>query len=303
MDIVVMDLVIVFLHYNNFDDTAEAIKSFKENLDTKSYRLIIVDNKSPNGTGKGLIEKYKNDGLVDVVLSNCNRGNDGGLNVGIDYAKEHYQFKYLVVSDNDVLLEDNHFYKHVVEEYQKSHFAILAPMIITPDGRKNDNPIFDIWYSRNNANYDLRYWKTRLRATKLGLDNLYMLFRRYNPLISKHKAKIYDIRKNNEPGIEYKRRENVVAHGCFRILSPTYFEHFDRLDDRTFMYAEEDITYAHLLDKKLLCVYNPDIVIYHKGGSSVKKAYKNSRKRKIFLYSNYIKAIKAYLLLLDELGL
>lgn len=297
-----IDLIIVFLHYNNIDDTLECITSFKEKLDTQSYKLIIVDNKSPNKTGKELVDIFKNDKYVDVVLSDSNKGYNGGLNVGIDYAKNHFIFKYLVISNNDIELVDNAFYQNIDKEYKKSGYAMLGPMIKTTDGRSDSNPIFDTWYSRTNAQYDLKYWKKRLFMTKLGIDGLYMFYRKHNPLLSRYKAKHYDKRKIRTPGIENVRRENIVLHGCFQVLSPTFFEFFNRLDDRTFMYAEEDIMYAHMLDKNLKTVYNPEIVIVHKGGSSINHNYAKNRKKKLFLYSNYVKAIKAYLLLLDELG-
>ena len=69
------------------------------------------------------------------------------------------------------------------------------------------------------------------------------------------------------------------------------------------MYAEEDVLFIHLTDKKLLSVYQPNVIVYHKGGSSIKASYKVDKKRKIFLYTNYIKAINAYLALLDDLSL
>ena len=109
------------------------------------------------------------------------------------------------------------------------------------------------------------------------------------------------MRKNRAPGIFLQRRENIVIHGCFFVFSPKYFEYFNGLDVRTFMYAEEDITFAHILDKGLKTVYLPSIQIYHKGGSSVKNTYKNKRKQQMFLIENHIKATQAYLRLLDEL--
>ena len=190
-----------------------------------------------------------------------------------------------------------------MSEFKFSNFSVLAPMIVTPDGRCDDNPIFDIWYSRRNAQYDLKYWNHRLFFTKLGLERIYLFNRNHNFFVKKHKKKIYQIRKDRSPGIFLKRRENVVAHGCFIVLSNKYFEYFKGLDARTFMYAEEDILFVHILDKKLLSVYQPNIIVYHKGGSSVKASYKANKKRKIFLYRNYISAIKAYLLLIDELKL
>lgn len=298
-----IDIGIVIVNYNNHQDTIECVDSFIRYLDTNSFKIVIIDNCSPNSSGLILKNKYENENFVDVVLSQTNTGNTGGWNAGLDYIRKMYIAKYIVLSDNDVVLLDKSFFQNLEKEYRVSQFAALGPMIITPDGKCDCNPIFDVFYSRENANYDLKYWNRRLKASKIGLDKAYCFFRTINPFIKKHKKKVYQSRKQRTPGLFLKKRENVVLHGCFLILSPLYFEHFDRLDQRTFMYAEEDILYAHLTKAHLKTVYSPHICVYHKEGSSVKNNYINKRRRCIFLYTNYIKAIKEYLLLLDELGL
>ena len=296
-----IDIGIIILHYNNIDDTDECIASIKENIDTNLYEIVVVDNKSPNNSGVLLKEKYQADDKIEIILNNKNDGFSAGLNIGINYLHSKFDVMFTILSNSDIHLLDKKLFKHLRNEYETSNFSVLAPMIITPDGRCNDNPIFDIMYSRKNALYDLKYWKHRLLFTKLGLERLYLFNRHHNYFLKKRKNKTYQIRKNRSPGIFLKRRENVVAHGCFIILSKTYFTHFNGLDPRTFMYAEEDVLFVHILEKKLLSVYQPNIVVYHKGGSSIKTTFKANKKRKIFLYTNYINAIKAYLKLIEEL--
>lgn len=298
-----IDIGIIILHYNNVDDTNECIASIKKNIDTQSYIIVVVDNKSPNQSGIQLKEQYKDDKKVKIILNDCNLGFSAGLNIGIDYLHSHYATLFTILSNSDINVLEKKLFSKTLEEYYKSHFAVLAPMIVNPDGRCDDNPIFDIPYSRQNANYDLKCWKHRLFFTKLGLERLYLFNRHHNYFLKKHKKKVYQIRKDRSAGIFLKRRENVVAHGCFIIFSNEYFNYFKGLDPRTFMYAEEDVLYIHLLEKKLLSVYQPNIVIYHKGGSSIKASYKADIKRKIFQYTNYINAIIAYLSLLDDLSL
>ena len=296
-----IDIGIIVLHYNNIDDTYNCIASIMNNFDTQSYRVVIVDNKSPNNSGEILKEKYKFDEKIKVILCESNNGFSVGLNVGIEYLLSFYDPKYVILSNNDVEILDKHLFLHLSEEYSQSGFAVLGPMIVTPDGRCDDNPIFDICYSRENAEYDLNYWKHRLFFTKIGLERLYLFNRHHNWFIKTHKKKIYQQRKNRDPGIFMTRRENIVVHGCFIVLSKKYFNFFNGLDAKTFMYAEEDILFVHLLEKKLLSVYQPRIVIYHKGGSSVNESFKINKKKKIFLYTNYIKAIEAYLTFISDI--
>ena len=297
-----IDIGIVILHYNNIDDTDECIESIQKNIDTKLYKIVVIDNKSPDNSGIILKEKYRNNDEIFIIINEKNEGFSAGLNVGIQYLHSNYDPLFTILSNNDIHLLDKQLLSHLNNEYETSDFSVLAPMIITPDGRCDDNPIFDILYSRKNALYDLKYWEHRLFFTKIGLERLYLFNRNHNFFIKSHKKKVYQIRKDRSPGVFLKRRENVVAHGCFLVFSKHYFDYFDGLDVRTFMYAEEDILFIHILDKKLLSVYQPAIMVYHKGGSSIKATYKIEKKRKVFLYSNYIKAIESYLSLLNELN-
>lgn len=298
-----IDIGIVMVNYNNFEDTIECVESFLNKLDTEKFQIVIFDNNSPNKSGLILKEKYIDNPHVEVVLSDANVGNGFGWNGGLKHLHNDFLPKFTILSDNDVWLLDNYFFKHLSDEYQKSEFAGLAPMIMTPDGRCDDNPIFDKFYTRQLAKRDIKELSSTLRAVKFHYVKLQKLFKRikYKFCRSYREKRMSLRRKDKSPGIFLERRENVVLHGCFFIFSPKYFDFFDGLDVRTFMYAEEDITYAHILEKGLKTVYLPDIQIYHKGGSSVKSTFKNSKKQRMFLIENHIKATKAYLELLDEL--
>ena len=300
-----IDIGIVMVNYNNFEDTIECVNSFLARLDTKSFQIVVVDNDSPNKSGLKLKEKYSNNSHVNVVLSDSNLGNGLGWNTGLEFLRKYFVFKFVILSDNDVLLLDDYLYKHLDGEYAKSKFAGLAPMIMTPDGRCDDNPIFDHFYTKELAEKDIRDLKSELRAYKWHYVKLRKFFRRlkYRFIRSYHEERLAERRKDKSPGIFLKRRENIIIHGCFFIFSEKYFEVFDGLDVRTFMYAEEDITFAHILDKGLKTVYLPEIQIYHKGGSSVKNTYKTNRSQKMFLIENHIRATEAYIELLSELSL
>ena len=50
----------VILHYKNIKDTIKCIKSLKETA-SKDSKFVIVDNGSGDGSGKELLNLYKND--------------------------------------------------------------------------------------------------------------------------------------------------------------------------------------------------------------------------------------------------
>ena len=60
----------VILHYYTVDDTVECVNSIKELENyNNNVEIVIVDNASPNGSGKEIKEKYENDKKIHVILS------------------------------------------------------------------------------------------------------------------------------------------------------------------------------------------------------------------------------------------
>lgn len=293
---------VVILHYNNIEDTLECVESFKNNLDTDSYFLLVFDNASPNKSGPIIKDKLKGYENLEVYLNDKNLGFGGGNNKGIEIIREKYDPDFIVLSNNDIVLLEKNFYEKLNEEYKRCNFALLGPMIITADGRCDSNPIFDSEYTESAAKYDLSVMERKLKAYKMNLYKPYMKLRNFAYRISKKlRNKRPASRKNREAGVFFKRRENIVCHGCFMVFSKTFFEKFDGLDLRSFMYAEEDILYKHLMDEKMTTVYAPEVVVYHKEGQSVGTTYGKNREKEIFLLERYIEANKGYLNLLEEL--
>ena len=94
------------------------------------------------------------------------------------------------------------------------------------------------------------------------------------------------------------RYENIVLHGCFFIFSKNYIEKFDGLDDRTFLYGEEELLAIRLKKNNLKSVYNPEIKIFHNEDSATNAITKSNRDKKIFVCKNQIKSIK---ILIEEM--
>lgn len=295
-------VVFVVLNYMNYEDTAECVESICKNVDTDRFHIVLVDNNSPDGSGKQLAGAYKNHKDVTVLLNPDNKGNSEGWNYGIRYAKENFTFDFLATPDNDTVFIEKSFCKKLEEEYKKSEFAVLGPMILTPSGRCDDNPLFDTPYTREKALYDIKQHEKKIRQLKSGT---YALCRKWRSIVRKFSRRAYACpysRMDRKEGFFINRRENVVLHGCCFVFSKRFFENFDMLDVRSFMYAEEDILYMHVISKGLKTVYLPDIQIYHKGDRSTDRASANKKAKEIFRSQQSIIAIKGYLSLLDELG-
>ena len=67
------------------------------------------------------------------------------------------------------------------------------------------------------------------------------------------------------------------------------------------MYQEEDILYAEMLRDKMLMVYNPLLKIYHMESASTNSVCRGSRKKRIFVFSNYLASSDVLLDILKEI--
>lgn len=56
-----MKIVFVILHYLAIDETYKSVDSIEKKIDTDMYKIVIVDNASPDKSGALLKEHYKND--------------------------------------------------------------------------------------------------------------------------------------------------------------------------------------------------------------------------------------------------
>ena len=83
-----MKIVFVILHYLAIDETYKSVDSIEKKIDTDMYKIVIVDNASPDKSGALLKEHYKNDDHVEVLLNQENLGFARGNNVGFRYAEK-----------------------------------------------------------------------------------------------------------------------------------------------------------------------------------------------------------------------
>lgn len=267
-------IAVVILHYNDFDMT----KNYIENLRTLewagiSHKFIIVDNNSPDGSGIILKEYYENDKDVIVMLLNENIGFARGNNKGILFARNELKAELIVVSNNDIDVKSINFPKLILEEYEKSNFAVCGPDIYSLSKQMHQNP---------------------MRKEPMNLEQVRNKIRKINYIVPilevLDKTKLYDICRKiknkfsnkNVSNSEYylKYLENCTLHGAFFVLSKKYMDEYDDgLFEGTFLYMEEDILAYRCKIKKMKMVYNPVIqVIHYDGVSSLKIARNRCRK-------------------------
>lgn len=283
-------VVFLILHYYTLEDTIKCIESIQR-LDYSNKEIVIVDNGSPNATGKELEKKYKKEKKVHVILSKDNLGFARGNNLGFEYAKKKLKADFIIMCNNDTLIIEDDFINKILEKYQKYNYAVLGPKIKLKDG--TFNKLYLKLPTVEEFKKEISYFKRMLILNYLHLEEI---LRR-----AKHKLKKeIPIKVNNNVNIFQK---NIILHGCFLVFSPIYIKKFDGLDSRTFMYREEELLAIRLKKNNMLSIYCPDIIIYHDEDSSTRASTKSSMKKKRFFYKNQLLSSKIVLEELKELNL
>ncbi len=276
----------VILHYQAYEMTLKCVDSIKKNMGGTNYKIIIVDNCSPNNSGDKLYKKFQNSDETIVILNEENLGFARGNNVGFLYAKSVEKADFICCINNDTLILQKDFYARVVEEYENTEFAVMAPLVYLK---------YNIVQNFNDKMYSIEYYQKEynkwLEASSFldfsnNLDYKARLFLKLGIIgkyIKSMKQFITRFKKN--------RVENTVLHGCFLIFSKKYINLFDGFDERTFMFREEELLYLRLKKFNLLSVYNPKIKIKHLEDIATNMSYTNNDEKFAFYKNNQLNSL------------
>ncbi|MDZ4949058.1 glycosyltransferase [Clostridium perfringens] len=272
-----MHITFVVLHYLTLEDTIECVESIK-NIKYSDYSIVIVDNGSPNKSGEILNEKYKNDNLVNVIISEENLGFAKGNNIGYRYAKENKKTDFIIMVNNDTIVNQKEFCTKLIENYEKDRFDIAGPKIISLVDKKNQNPIKKMFFNKKQVKITIIKLKILLLFNYLGFDKFIQL------IYQKVKLGIKSLKKQNTT-LKY---EDIQLHGSCLIFSKRYINKYDGLFDKTFMYVEESIL-KYISDRDgLKMKYYENMYLYHKEDSSTNAFINNNLIKRRFYYKNSI---------------
>lgn len=266
----------VILHYETIEDTIRCVESIKKYIKQNNYEIVIVDNGSTNGTGEELKNKYQEESRINVIIQSENLGFAKGNNIGFLFCKTQLNCDFIVMLNNDTEILQEDFVEIIQDEYKASNFAVLGPKIILLD--KTINPIVGKMRTKKQIRNEIIKTYIKLFLNYLYLDEITNKIQK--------KGKKDEINELLEKANE--RLENIVLHGCCLVFSKEYIDKFDGIDERTFLYHEEELLYERLRKNNLKIVYNPKLKIYHKEFSSTKYIGKTERKTNRFRYKNLI---------------
>lgn len=250
-----LDICFIILHYIVYEETIKCIASIKKNIDSRNYKIVVVDNASPNKSGIILKNKYKEDDIVTIISMNHNIGFAKGNNIGIDYCRQNYSPNFICCFNNDIRLLSRDFVMQIKKEYGKSKCAVMGPRIYL-----KNHDLFSFHVVLN----DVQHYKSLkdFYQNIISGDN----YAGEKNKIERHKILrkigLLNLSRGLIRGMYFKRK-NVILHGCALIFTPRFFENYNGFNDRTFLFMEEQLLFYMCRKKNLNTVYNPKIIVRH----------------------------------------
>lgn len=232
-------VLIVILNYGTYDLTINMVKQIIEVLEYDNYKIMVIDNCSPNESAKILAQYSKTLNYIFLANGN-NRGYAAGNNIGIRYGIAN-EFEYTWILNNDVVFHEKNILMRLVSDAEmQDEIACVGPKIYSSKG----TPCAP--YCRRQSLWNMT----------LGI----------------FEDKKYRVSKIDYIGEVYR------IYGCCMLLKNKAMADVDCMDERTFLYGEEEILAERLIRKGYKTYYDSRVSITHMESTTIRRTIKNVNK-------------------------
>ncbi|BDZ69000.1 glycosyltransferase family 2 protein [Methanobacterium ferruginis] len=259
-------VAIIVLNWNTWKDTIECLKSLNQ-INYPNYNVIVVDNGSVDQSiekiekfcetnnifyeyleyyenshdvtyfkkfNRDFTERNRNNLRLTIIKNKYNYGFTKGNNVGISYAKEIFDPCYILLLNNDTVVENNFLNELVYYGVKNPKVGFLSPKIY----------FFDYNGKKNIIQY---------AGAK---QNLWFLNIKIIGIFEKDQGKYNNLTKTD------------VAHGSCLLAKNVMLKQIGLLDEDLFSYREENDWCLRGYKEGWESLYVPSSIIWHKGGKS-----------------------------------
>lgn len=259
-----MPNICVVLNYNDADETIKFCNYFSK------YRcvdqILIVDNCSTDNS----IERLKTIESEDILLlrSSVNNGYSAGNNVGLRYILENYDNGNIIISNPDIYIKEDDL-SSVLSILEDSSVGMATGLVHT-DGRIVSN------YA----------WRIPT-AGELLAHNFFTLHK----LLKKTKHDFYF----SEDMLSEELIDCNCVPGCFFCLRLDVVQKIGLLDERTFLFGEENILGWKIHNNGYRAVVLTKSKVIHYGGHSIKKSRTKKKTTRRYAEESLLLYIREYL--------
>lgn len=240
-----IDFAFVVLTYRNADDLPDFLQSVSAAFEAYSKEVLIVNSFYDEESETTIRRFAEANGCL--FLSTENKGYGHGNNVGIEYFRAKYDYRYLVIANPDTKVLYNRFDFASVDREP----CVIAPRIRTLTG-KEQNPY---WVIKNPLSERLvyRYFTKggRLRFyAGIGINKILRI--------------LFNLKRQR------KKKAVFAAHGSFLVFSRSAMDQIGLpYDEKMFLFAEENLLAHTLRGLKIPIYFTSEIEILHKEDGSV----------------------------------
>ena len=118
---------IIILNWNGLEDTIECLESLKK-MTYSNYQTIVVDNGSEGNDVRVLKEKFGD--YIHLIENDRNYGFAEGNNIGTRYALAHYNPDYILLLNNDTVVDPDFLNELVKVAENDAGIGILGPKLL-----------------------------------------------------------------------------------------------------------------------------------------------------------------------------
>lgn len=215
-----MDLIFLILNYNTYQYTIDLCKEILAFNTSIEFRIVIVDNNSPNESYLELQKSMGQVNKVDVVKSSINQGYAKGNNVGLRFMAK-YNPNFVCIINNDVKFDSK-----TIETLMEIYSELEKPAIIAPVQYLSDNTIAPI----------------------SGIEHLPTFFDELRSYSIFHCLPAITYNKGKE---KYGAQKVDIIPGAMFLIKFDIFSSLDFFDEDTFLYGEEKLLARKIKDKGL----------------------------------------------------
>lgn len=221
---------IIVLNWNQWHLTEDCLQSLY-NIDYDNYKVVVVDNNS-KPEEKNLIKNSPLRDFFILIENSDNLGFSGGNNPGIKYGFENGA-DYILLLNNDTIVEDKEFLKKLVEVAESDpKIGIVGPKIYYWQKESISEKTSRIWFGGGKLNW----LKT----------------------------------KGEHLNLEQQGMTDFIT-GCCLLIKKEVVEKIGLMPEAFFLYFEDTDWCLKTKEAGYSCVYVPSAWLWHKVASSTKE--------------------------------
>jgi GT2 family glycosyltransferase len=253
---------VLTLNYNDADSTIAFI------LRVKGYsivnKIVVVDNHSTDDSLKRL-QTYESD-KIHIVESDHNGGYGAGNNLGVRYLWENFKSKYILLSNPDVIVNEDAIYE--MEHFLRNNpeYVMAAPFMCNPKMEKQINTAFKL---PSCSEYILTMG---MFISKFGRISFY---------------------KNIENDVSSYKQVDAVSGSMFMMDTEKMIK-YGMYDENIFLFCEETVLGLKLQQSGYKTALLPQSYFIHNHSVSISKSFQSASKRHKLLMKSKLYVIKNY---------